>query len=90
MLTKEKILLYNLYNGDLDNWSRCGSKKEQSMMSDAEWAMLGSYCQDIRIVQNGLAAAAFAMRLDTNLARDFDDEATIIFLKKLILERSVK
>ncbi|WP_341836436.1 hypothetical protein WJU16_00860 [Chitinophaga pollutisoli] len=90
MITKEKILVYKKYHGDLDDWSRWGSRRERRKIAVEEWRVLESYCQDIRIVQNGLAAAAFAVRLEGALKHDFDTAATIIFLKEMIMEEGMK
>lgn len=49
MITKNKILVYKKYDGDLDAWARIGTSEEKNIMSDDDWYLIDSLIQEIII-----------------------------------------
>ena len=84
MITKEKIRIYNRYNGDIDDWARQGSRKEHASISDQEWYLIDELIQGLHLIKNGLASSVFLENIDLKLKAHCDED-TIILLKKMVL-----
>ena len=80
MITKEKIELYKYYAGDVDRFSHA-SKSHKKIMSEDDFFLLTRLIQDIVIVRNGLAAKEFQDRVEKDLQKNCDNQATIDLLK---------
>jgi len=83
MITQEKVKIYNSFQGDVDGWARMGSKKEQSIMKDNDWALIDNLLQDILLVRKGLTSKEFSDNLQKRLVESCDSSETINQLKKL-------
>ncbi len=58
-------------------WSRATSRKENAIMKDADWALLDSLLQDIKLVKEGYASKGFEQSLNKKIAESCENEATI-------------
>lgn len=83
MITQDKIKIFKKYNGDIDSWSRSGSKKEKLIMSDNDWYVIDGLIQDFSLVKKGLTALSFSDDLDYKLKENCDSEETIQALKAI-------
>lgn len=84
MITQDKIKIYKRYNGDIDGWSRNGSKKEKFVMTDDDWYIIDGLIQDFTLVKNGLTSLTFNNDLNNKLKENCDNEETIQALKAII------
>ena len=87
MITEYKIILYNKYSGDIDEWARNNSKKELSIMSDDDWFLIDGFIQDLTLVKNGLASLEFSNSLNISLKENCDTEETINKIKKILTNK---
>jgi hypothetical protein len=87
MINIEKIKIYVRYQGDIDSWARGGSKKEQAIMSDADWYLIESLLQDIALVHGGYASLEFEKTVRERLNQNSDSVETIAYLEELGQQR---
>ena len=83
MLTYKKLKLYKKYDGDGDAWVRRSWWWERNKMSADEWALIGQLISELKLINNGLAAASFAEAVETKISENCDDNETIVKLKEL-------
>jgi len=83
MITKEKIHIYNKFKGNIDSWTRTGSKKEQTIMTDGDWYLIDSLLQDIQIVSKGLSSNEFSINLQNRLIENCENEEIIGQIKDM-------
>lgn len=83
MITKNKIEIFNRYNGDIDGWARSNSNKEKLLIEDNDWYLIDSFLQDLFLVKEGLTSNEFIMNLEDKLIENCDNGETIIQLKKI-------
>ena len=83
MISKQKLNIYNKYKGDIDAWSRSGSKKEKEVISDDEWFLIDELLQDLQLVEKGLASESFIKDFNSRLNSNCDYE-TISKLKLMV------
>ncbi len=87
MITKDKVRLFDKYDGDVDSWARSGSKKEKSMMADGDWHVIEGFVHDLFLVTKGLASPEFRNNLNGRLSESCEGEETIRYLQKLAGKR---
>ena len=80
MITKEKIEIYNYYDGDVDRFSHA-SKSHKKIMSDEDFFLIARLVQDLIIIKNGLAAREFQDQVEKSLEDNCDNQETIHLLK---------
>lgn len=85
MITKEKLKIFQEFDGDVDQWVFFGSKREHSIMQDADWSLIESLLQDILIVRRGLASEKYAENLKIRLRENCDRLETIGLLEQLAI-----
>jgi len=84
MITSKKIKIYKRFNGQIDDWSRFGSKLEKSALTSEEWYLIESLVQDIEFTKKGLSSSFYKVELNRKLKLVCEDEKTIIELEKLV------
>jgi len=67
MLTKQKLAIYQKYRGDVDMWTRAGSKKEKEEMTDGDWSEMWSLFQQLQNLERGQLSDEFAARVRNRL-----------------------
>ncbi len=87
MITKDKVRLFDKYDGDIDSWARSGSKKEKAIMSDGDWHVIEGFVHDLFLVQKGLTSPEFKNSLNGTLRENCAGEETILYLQKLADKR---
>lgn len=83
MITKEKLLIYARYDGDIDAWVRCGTRKEHALMEDQDWHLIDGLVQDLELIEKELAAESFIEKVNVELTHVCDSEETVLQLRKL-------
>jgi hypothetical protein len=73
MITREKLRIYENYDGDIDGWVRMARPGEKSI-EDRDWPLINEMLQSLRIVQSGLANADFEARVRARVAEISQDE----------------
>jgi hypothetical protein len=84
MITKEKVEIFNLYNGEIDSFGH-GKKKDRKLLSDDEFLTMVQFKQDILLVERKLTSIEFASRLEKNLEDEFENQEAISFFRKLVI-----
>ncbi len=59
MLTREKLTLFEEFNGDIDGWTRMRRNADQPHMTEAEWNLINRLVMDLGIVDSGRASPEF-------------------------------
>jgi hypothetical protein len=80
MVTKNKILIFQSFNGDIDEWAMRNSNS--FAMSDQDWYLIDSLLQDLHFVNTGAASQDFIEKLSVKLKNSCDNDDTINGLKK--------
>ena len=86
MITAKKLSIYKKYDGDIDSWARSGRKSEQMEMEDADWYLIESLLQDLKLVSKGLASKDYSEALQDRIQSNCSDTEAIEKLKSLIGE----
>ncbi len=84
MITKEKIRIYEKYNGDPDFYVK-NAKIRERMVSSEEWDLLSGLSQDIRIAAFSHTDPAFVTKVNNRLKEVCDEESTILALRAIAL-----
>ncbi len=84
MITTEKIDIYNRYKGDIDAFARSGLIHEKMLINDSEWYFIESLLSDLKLISNDLTSKDYKDQVIFKLKQEFDSEATINNLMKLI------
>ena len=83
MVTKNKLRIYERYDGDIDSWARTGSKREKSVMTDNDWHVIERLIQNVVLMKKGLASCNFSASLSQQLKESCDTASTIDRLQHL-------
>lgn len=68
----------------MDACDRAGRKDEMALMHAADWYLLNSLIQDMRIINNGLASVHFREKAERQLVDVCDGEETIQLIRIFI------
>ena len=85
MLTKQKLAIYQKYRGDVDMWTRAGSKKEKEEMTDGDWSERWSLFQQLQNLERGQLSDEFAARVRNRLQELAPDSELQMELKAYAL-----
>lgn len=80
-ITLPKLREYQKFGGDDDMWSR-GSKR---LNSSEEWYLIRSLIQDITLAKKGVASKEYKEKLNDDLLKYCDGEATVQEIEKMAL-----
>jgi len=81
VITDEKLTIYQRHGGDLDGWVRSAVPRENALMTDEDWAVIGEFLQRLAIVKSGRAAVPFEAETNRIIAAMVTD---LEVLKRLI------
>jgi hypothetical protein len=73
MITREKLRVYENYDGDIDAWARA-SKLSELAITDQDWCLIGEILQSLHIVQSGLASVEFEAQARARALHASQDE----------------
>ena len=62
MITLEKLAIYEMYGGNLDDWTR-GAKQHQAIVSGEEMVTIDRLLQELRLVQKNLVSSDYEQRI---------------------------
>lgn len=85
MITQQKLDIFKKYAGDMDALGRAGNPADKDAISAHDWFVIGNLLQDIRLVNKGLASAAYADRAEEELKTACADAAVVEALKGMVL-----
>lgn len=83
MISDEKLRIYDKFNGDIDGFSRGGSPREKSTITDEDWYLIDELIQSLTMVRGGLASGDFEGRVRERLSEVVQDEHTREYLYRL-------
>ncbi len=83
MITRRKIEIYKKFSGDIDHFARVGTHQDKIDISDKDWSLIDSLLQDLEIVDKGLAADTFVIRLDELIKEFCESEGVLQELKRI-------
>lgn len=75
MITLKKIKVFDSFNGDDDSYFRTERSHHEILFEDNEWALIGSFYQDIVLVNNGLTTETYVEQVIANLREHSDKES---------------
>ena len=80
MITKEKIRIYNRYNGDGDMWLR-SAKKSEKIINNLEWHLIENLINDVGLIEKGLTSQSYSEEIKKRLEENCDEEARLLIIK---------
>ncbi len=84
MLTLEKLEIYRRYGGDVDGYARYNEDIPNSTFDRNDWSLIGSFLQDLYLVNTKFASRSFAQELQNKIKLNCDNAETITFLNALV------
>jgi len=84
MITKEKIIIYKKYNGDIDAWARVGKKRERAVMSDRDWSLIDEFVQNLEMLKKGFVSKNFEIQTYEKLEKLCENEEAIKEIKSIV------
>src|SRR4051812_10866314 len=83
MITKEKLKIFDSYEGDVDQFARVGSGSEKKLFDANDWSLIENLYQDIALINKRLAAQIFIDKTFVNLRENFDRDSYDYFISKI-------
>lgn len=77
MITKEKLEVYDKFEGLDDGLLHMGTEEEKKLFDEDDWSIIDGFIQDIIIVENGLASESYAEDLQKNLREHCNSKEVI-------------
>ena len=88
MINKEKLDIYNSYNGQIDRWARVESNEQKLKIETDDWFLIGALLQDIRLIERGVASYAYKVYAEKNMRENCESVELILELKKMARNRN--
>lgn len=83
MITAEKLLIYQRYNGDMDNLSRARDPHDMNMVTDEDWRTINILWHRLALEQNVPCAESFRAETRRLLSEQVADAATELQFRQL-------
>ncbi len=83
MITKQKIQIFERYEGDLDGFARMGSGNEKELFENDDWFLIDSFLQDIELINKGLSSIDYITQRIAEMKASCDEESFVWFEKKI-------
>ena len=83
MITKESILVYTRFGGDIDGWVRMGGAERFPECSQEDWDMIDRLVHDLFLVQQGLASDSYRLKVESEIGAVTADQETRDLLAKI-------
>lgn len=74
MITKEKLQIYQRFDGDMDGFSRGANLSEKDSITDQDWRLIDELVQSLTIIQAGLASSDFEAQVRVQISAAVHDE----------------
>jgi hypothetical protein len=83
MISKEKMLQYKKFNGDLDKWVKSQKGGMDEVLSGADWTVIDKVVQRLKIEKNQYASNDFREETKRVLVRTFENAEVIEMAKSM-------
>jgi hypothetical protein len=86
LLNREKLQIYNLYNGDIDGVFRNNRPTEMAVFGDSldiTWELISNKLQDIELISRRLTSYDYTKKILTELFEKSDAETFKLFTDKI-------
>lgn len=83
MLTTASIQLYQQFKGDLQGFALAATPAQRAQLPEWKWALLLDVMQDMYLVKQGLASAAYVARHEQRLRAHCSGQEVIATLASL-------
>jgi hypothetical protein len=86
LLNREKLQIYNLYNGDIDGVFRNNRPTEMAVFGDSldiTWELISNKLQDIELISRRLASYDYTKKILSELFEKSDAETFKLFTDKI-------
>jgi hypothetical protein len=90
MITRESILAYLEFEGDIDLWSRCRSRETGPETINDQWRLIDWVVQGLFLVEQGLASEAFAASAEADLLSHTTDPETRALIHQAVERLNAK
>ena len=81
MITKDKIEIYDKFDGELDGLKLIGSTIEKEKINEEEWAFIYSLIQDLGLIKKDLVSKDFKERFHLQVRQNVEDSALGLLYK---------
>lgn len=86
MITIEKLKVFRKFKGDIDNFSRFGTKSQKTLLNDNDWSSIARIVFDLSLLQKGVVSSELRAKIEEELKNECENEETVKFLKQLSFE----
>lgn len=83
MITREKLVIYEKFSGDIDGFSRGSSLSERKLITDLDWHLIDELVRGLSIVQAKLATVDFEESVRKRMLGEVQDELARAYLLRL-------
>lgn len=83
MITEKKLALYRKYKGNADMFQMAALPWQRNKIQQEDWTLISQLIQDLKLVNNGLAAESYKEAVLDRMKANCEDEKTIEALRKL-------
>ena len=84
MITIEKLIIYEHYEGDIDFLYRIGTNEQKTNIRENDWSIIDNLIQDLEFIEKGIASMEFKFKTIKTLKKVCDNAKTQKRLKSLI------
>jgi len=74
MITREKLEIFNKYNGDGDLFLRCSTKLEQDYFGPTEWITIDELLHDVELIKSELTSPEYRGIALEKIKKNTDEE----------------
>lgn len=76
MLTRQKLDIFEEFDGDIDGWTRMRRDADNSLMTVEDWNLIDTLVMNLGIAESGLASPEFRTKTEKLLRENATDETT--------------
>lgn len=83
MITKEKLKIYDYFNGDAEGLYRVGSPSQKERISHDDWRLIEELVQEVFFIKESLASKEYTERIEAKLQRECENLEVIKTIKSI-------
>jgi len=76
MLTRQKLDIFEEFDGDIDGWTRMRRDADDSLMTAEDWSLIDRLVMNLAIAESGLGSPEFRTKTEKLLRENAADETT--------------
>jgi hypothetical protein len=80
VITQEKLVVYQRYEGDLEGLERVGNEREKSIVTQEELELIERLLRGLKLCNRGLATPEFCAAIEREVRESCDGSSTIVML----------